>query len=92
MAQHVGAERAGGFDHIVYGWVFFALVMGALLAGAWRYFDRSPEDPLIDAATLEASPLLAGLARFTLDGWRAVIAIVVLAAVAGWMDRLAQLP
>jgi hypothetical protein len=44
IAQFVGAERASGFDHIVYGWVFFALVVGAMLAGAWRWFEREPGD------------------------------------------------
>ena len=40
VAQSQGVEFAAGFDHIVYGWVFFALVMGGLLLGGWRYFDR----------------------------------------------------
>lgn len=44
VAQYIGAEKATGFDHIVYGWVFFAIVVAALLAGAWRYFEREPED------------------------------------------------
>lgn len=44
IAQFIGAERASGFDHIVYGWVFFAIVVAAMLAGAWRWFEREPED------------------------------------------------
>ena len=44
VAQYVGAEAAGGFDHIVYGWIFFALVVAALLGGAWRFFEREPEE------------------------------------------------
>ncbi len=62
IAQSQGVEFAAGFDHIVYGWIFFALVMIAVLGASWRFFDRSPDDPLIDAAALEASPLLARLA------------------------------
>ena len=62
IAQSQGIEFAAGFDHIVYGWIFFALVMTAVLGASWRFFDRSPDDPLIDAAALEASPLLARLA------------------------------
>lgn len=62
IAQSQGVEFAAGFDHIVYGWIFFALVMTAVLGASWRFFDRSPDDPLIDAAALEASPLLARLA------------------------------
>ncbi len=44
VAQYIGAEKAGGFDHIVYGWIFFAMVVAMLLAGAWRYFEREPEE------------------------------------------------
>jgi exosortase A len=62
IAQSQGVEFAAGFDHIVYGWIFFALVMIAVLGASWRFFDRSPDDPLIDAAAIEASPLLARLA------------------------------
>ena len=62
IAQSQGIEFAAGFDHIVYGWIFFALVMAMVLGASWRFFDRSPDDPLIDAAAIEASPLLARLA------------------------------
>jgi exosortase A len=44
VAQFIGAKAAGGFDHIVYGWIFFALVVAALLGGAWRFFEREPEE------------------------------------------------
>jgi exosortase A len=62
IAQSQGVEFAAGFDHIVYGWIFFAVVMAMVLGASWRFFDRSPDDPLIDATALEASPLLARLA------------------------------
>jgi exosortase A len=44
VAQFIGAERAGGFDHIVYGWVFFAVVIVGVLAIAWRFFEREPAE------------------------------------------------
>lgn len=44
VAQYVGAEAAGGFDHIVYGWIFFAIIVAVMLGGAWRFFDREPEE------------------------------------------------
>ncbi len=62
IAQSQGVAFAEGFDHIVYGWVFFAVVMALVLGVAWRFFDRAPDEPLIDAAALDASPLLARLA------------------------------
>lgn len=61
-AQWFGAERASGFDHIVYGWVFFAIVIALVLGLAWRFFDRTVDEPFVDPARLQASPLLARLA------------------------------
>ena len=78
VAQSQGLEFAAGFDHIFYGWVFFAIVMAALLAMSWPYFDREPEDvpaaadwPALDR--LEGKPaspravltVLAGIALAT---------------------------
>jgi len=48
-------EAATGFDHIVYGWVFFAAVMAGVLALGWRWFDRAPDDPAFDPADLQAA-------------------------------------
>ncbi|GFE72595.1 exosortase A [Novosphingobium sp. TCA1] len=62
-AQIVGVEKAAGFDHIVYGWVFFAVVLALVIAGAWRYFDRPLDAPMIDAERLAGSPLLGRLER-----------------------------
>lgn len=56
-AQHIGIERAGGFDHIVYGWVFFAVVIAAVLGLAWRHFDREPEQAGLTARDIDASGL-----------------------------------
>jgi exosortase A len=39
-AESVGVKAATGFDHIVYGWVFFAVVMIAIMGAAWPFFDR----------------------------------------------------
>ncbi len=65
-AQYIGAERATGIDHLIYGWIFFAVVMGLTLALAWRFFDRPADDPMIDVAAIEASPLLSRLERLSL--------------------------
>ena len=43
-AELTSIEAASGFDHIVYGWFFFAFVSLVLMAGAWRFFDRSVGD------------------------------------------------
>ncbi|WP_299192815.1 exosortase A [uncultured Erythrobacter sp.] len=44
IAQSQGLEFAAGFDHIFYGWIFFAIVVALVLAAAWRFFEREPEE------------------------------------------------
>ena len=73
-AYWTSVERATGFDHIVYGWLFFGAVMAAVLALGWRWFDRSPDDPAFDPARLRVIP------RGRLSG--PVAAMLVLATVA----------
>lgn len=53
-AWWTSVEAATGFDHIVYGWVFFALVMAAVLAIGWKWFDRDPDAAWFDPAALQA--------------------------------------
>ena len=79
IAQSQGIEFAVGFDHIFYGWVFFGLVMAALLGMSWRFFDRPATEPFIDPAKIEQSPWLAKIDRFSLPGWTAVATAAALA-------------
>jgi exosortase A len=51
-AHLTSVEAATGFDHVVYGWVFFGLVMAAVLGIGWRWFDRAPDAPAFDPAAL----------------------------------------
>ncbi|MBW8784791.1 MAG: exosortase A, partial [Novosphingobium sp.] len=97
VAQYKGAAWAGGFDHIVYGWIFFAVVIAVTIALAWRFFDRPSTDPMIDGAALAASPLLARLSRLQMPANAALAAIIACAVVglawASAADRLsAPLP
>ena len=52
LAQHWGVEFAAGADHVIYGWFFFGIVIVLIGWAASPWFDRSPDDPAIDAATL----------------------------------------
>jgi exosortase A len=72
VAQSQGVEFAAGFDHIVYGWFFFALVMAVLLGASWRFFDRAANDRLVDVEAIEASPAIERLALHRIGGWRAL--------------------
>ncbi len=73
FAAHLtSVELATGFDHIVYGWVFFAVVMIVIVGGAWRFFDRTLGDDWLGgrafavwhpvAPALLIAPLAVGVA------------------------------
>lgn len=72
-AHLTSVEAATGFDHIVYGWVFFAAVMAAVLAIGWRWFDRDPDAPWFDATRLHVPT------RLRADGWSAAGVAIALA-------------
>jgi exosortase A len=89
-AQYVGVERAGGIDHIIYGWVFFAIVIAAVLGLSWRYFDRGFDDPLIDANALNADTRIDKLAGYRIGALGAIAALGVLAFGAQSWARAAE--
>lgn len=45
---------AESFDHIVFGWVFFAVVLLVVMAIGWRFFDRGIKDPWLGDWTKSA--------------------------------------
>ena len=59
-AHLTSVQAATGFDHIVYGWVFFGLVMAAVLAIGWRWFDRDPDAAWVDTDRLSATGFRQG--------------------------------
>lgn len=56
IADYWGTDFAAGADHVIYGWVFFALVMGLIGWAAHPWFDRDAEDVPIDGAVLARFP------------------------------------
>lgn len=69
VAHLTSIDAAVGFDHVLYGWVFFAIVMTVVMAAAWPFFDRRPGDPWFDPARLTGAfrgtvplPLASGAA------------------------------
>jgi exosortase A len=75
VAHLTSADVATGFDHVVYGGIFFALVLAAVIALGWRFFDRGPRDRWLDALPrpLAAPPDPRGL-------WIVAAAILSIAA------------
>ena len=72
-AHLTSVEAATGFDHIVYGWIFFGVVMAAALAIGWRWFDRDPDAAWFDPARLQ------GAVRPRSDPWTAAGVAIALA-------------
>jgi len=82
VAQYVGAEAAGGFDHIVYGWIFFAIIVAVMLGGAWRFFEREPEEYGWRAEEVADWGWLARFEGRSLAPFTAAMVIAAMAAIA----------
>jgi exosortase A len=52
ISHLTSSEFAETTDHIIYGWVFFGLVMLVVMALAWKFFDRKLDDPWLPASLL----------------------------------------
>jgi exosortase A len=88
VAQFVGAEAATGFDHLVYGWIFFALVVAAVLGASWRLFDREAEDYGCTPAAIARWGWAAPAADPRLTPRGAALAVMALAAIAALATML----
>jgi exosortase A len=83
-AWWTSVERATGMDHIVYGWVFFGLVMAAVLAIGWKWFDRDP-----DAAWFDPTKLQAPVGRKIEAPIGALMALTLASLFLGWSSLIA---
>lgn len=91
IAQFQGVEFAEGFDHIFYGWVFFALVGGVLLGVAWRWFDRDPDDLGPDFLVSATGKLAGWIDRTSAGATKGLIGIVAFAVLFGvWNSTAAK--
>jgi exosortase A len=87
VAHLTDNEVAVGFDHIVYGWVFFGLVIALIMAAGWRFFDRRPDEAWFDPADLQPAGAAPGERA---DAWRiAAVAVVLAAAAPLWTGAVA---
>lgn len=82
VAQFIGAQRATGFDHIVYGWVFFAIIVAVLLGAAWRFVEREPEAHCWPLSAMDSWAWLRRAEAFAFAPSAAALAIIALACVA----------
>ncbi|MEM7664359.1 MAG: exosortase A [Pseudomonadota bacterium] len=81
IAQSQGVEFAAGFDHIFYGWIFFAIVVALVLAGAWRFFEREPEEYGWTADDLDRFASLSRIEGSAVAPRRMLVALVAIIAV-----------
>jgi exosortase A len=55
IAENFGHEYAIGFDHLVYGWLFFCGITIALMLAARPWFDRPANDAAVDLSGWHAN-------------------------------------
>jgi EpsI family protein len=84
-AWWTSVEAATGMDHIVYGWIFFAAVMAAVLAIGWRWFDRDP-----DAAWFDPTRLQAPSGRRIEAPLAALLVLTIASLFLGWSSMMAR--
>ena len=53
IAEQTSLNFAESFDHVIYGGIFFAVVIAIILGIGWRFFDRGIDEPWFDAKTLQ---------------------------------------
>ncbi len=86
VAHERGIETAIGVDHVVWGWLFFAVVMALVMLAAWPFFDRKPGEQALDMDALRrirarpgpSASLMAGMAlavMTTAPAWSHVSAL-----------------
>jgi len=83
VAHMTTVDAAVGFDHVVYGWVFFAIILVIVMATAWPFFDRKPGDPWFDPRQFQ------GKARAAATGTIAGAALALIAAAPLWLAATA---
>jgi exosortase A len=84
IAHHTTIAFAAGFDHVFYGWIFFAIVIILVMAIGWRFFDKGAGDLDFDPSAWKpaaksrmpfAAAIAGILALAVLPwGWSAIVA------------------
>jgi len=77
VAEQSGIESARGVDHVVYGGVFFAIVIALILGAAWRFFDRRIDEPWFDPRRLQPGEVVPDREA---SSWRAAALVGLVAA------------
>lgn len=87
IAYRTNNEVAVGIDHLVYGWIFFAIVIAVIASAAWRFFDRAPNARWFDPGDLQAPGAEPG--RSSTVAQIAAAAVALAAAAPLWTGAVA---
>ncbi len=87
IAHHTTLDFAAGFDHIFYGWFFFAFVLILVMAIGWPFFDRKIDDPMIDGEALRGKQSLPATGEKPLKVMAAMAVIILIPVI--WTSALA---
>ncbi len=87
IAHHTSLDFAVGFDHIFYGWFFFAFVLILLLALGWPFYDRKIDDRMIDGDALARSQHVPTGVQKPVQMMTAMAAIILVSVL--WISVLA---
>jgi exosortase A len=87
IAHHTSLDFAVGFDHIFYGWFFFAFVLILVMAIGWPFFDRKIDDPMIDGDALRQSQSPSATAQKPMTVLAVMAAIILIPVL--WTSVLA---
>lgn len=87
IAHHTSLDFAVGFDHIFYGWFFFAFVLILLLALGWPFYDRKIDDRMIDGDALARRQHVPASAQKPMKVMVAMAAIILAPVL--WLSVLA---
>src|SRR5438045_7374143 len=69
IAERTSLNFAESFDHVIYGGIFFAVVIAIILGIGWRFFDRGVDEPWFDPRALQpAAPPHWGRLDIVLGG------------------------
>lgn len=52
VAHRTSSDFAVGFDHVIYGWVFFAVILALVMAAGWPLFDRRADEAAVNVEDL----------------------------------------
>ncbi|MCF8707985.1 exosortase A [Rhizorhapis sp. SPR117] len=60
IADRISIDFATSFDHVIYGWIFFAIILALVMTMGWPLFDRRAHEAFLDPHKLQGRVRYAG--------------------------------